>query len=53
MPRKKKTEEVQVEEKLKEVEEKLKEVEKPVDYGTGWTGKNNRIQAGIREEKNE
>ena len=46
MPRKKKTEEVQV-------EEKLKEVEKPVDYGTGWTGKNNRIQTGIKEEKNE
>ena len=47
MPRKKKTEEVKV-------EEKLNKVEKPVDYGTGWTRKNNMIQAGVKEEeKNE
>ena len=44
MPRKKKIEEVKV-------EEKLNEVEKPVDYGTGWTGKNNMIQEYFREEK--
>ena len=43
MPRKKK----------EEVKEEVKQEVKPVDYGTGWTGKNNRIQAGIREEKNE
>ena len=42
MPRKKK-------EEVKEVKQEVK----PVDYGTGWPGKNNRIQAGIREEKNE
>ncbi len=42
--------------KVKEqVEEKLNKVEKPVDFGTGWTGKNNRIQAELRGEveKNE
>ena len=44
MPRKKKIEEVKEEEII------VKEPEK-VDYGTGWTGKNNKIQAGIREEK--
>ena len=43
MARKKKIEEVQV-------EEKLNKVEKPVDYGTGWSGKNNRIQAELRGE---
>lgn len=43
MPRKKK----------EEVKEEVKQEVKPVDYGTGWSGKNNRIQAGIREEKNE
>ena len=44
MPRKKKTE---------EVKEVVKQEVKPVDYGTGWTGRNNRIQAGVKEEKNE
>lgn len=44
MPRKKKTEEVQV-------EEKLNKVEKPVYYGTGWAKINNMIQAGVKEEK--
>lgn len=37
--------------KKKEVKEEVKQEVKPVDYGTGWSGKNNRIQAGIREEK--
>ena len=47
MPRKKKTEEV------KEVIE-IKAEPKKVDYGTGWTKKNNMIQAGVKEEeKNE
>ena len=45
MPRKKKTEEV------KEVI--IEKKEKPVDYGTGWTGRNNRIQAGVKEDRNE
>lgn len=44
MPRKKKTE---------EVKEEVKQEVKPVDYGTGWSGRNNRIQAGVKEEKNE
>ena len=47
MPRKKKVE--------TEVKENIivKDPEK-VDYGTGWSRKNNMIQAGIREEeKNE
>ena len=39
--------------KKKEVKEEVKQEVKPVDYGTGWSGKNNRIQAGIREDKNE
>ena len=43
MPRKKK----------EEVKEEVKQEVKPVDYGTGWARKNNMIQAGIREEKNE
>lgn len=43
MPRKKK----------EEVKEEVKQEVKPVDYGTGWSGKNNRIQAEIREKKNE
>lgn len=46
MPRKKKTEEV--------IEKVIEKKEQPVDYGTGWTGKNNMIQAGVKEEeKNE
>lgn len=39
-----------VKEEEVKVESKLNEVEKPVDYGTGWTGKNNRIQAELRGE---
>lgn len=41
--------------KEEQVEEKLNKVEKPVDYGTGWSGINNRIQAQLRGEveKNE
>ena len=46
MPRKKKTETVDV---SKELEKKLNE--KPVDYGTGWARKNNMIQAGVKEEE--
>lgn len=49
MPRKKKTETVDV---SKELEENLKE--KTIDYGTGWARKNNMIQAGVKEdERNE
>ena len=50
MARKKKTEEVQVTCFDIEAEKKAK-----VDYGTGWTGKNNSIQAELRGEveKNE
>ena len=49
MPRKKKTDTVDV---SKELEEKLNE--KPIDYGTGWARKNNMIQAGVKEdERNE
>ncbi len=44
MPRKKKTE-VQITCFDIEAEKKAK-----VDYGTGWSGKNNRIQAELREE---
>ncbi len=38
-----------------EVKEEIIEKKAPVDYGTGWTGKNNRIQAELRGEveKNE
>ena len=32
-------------------EEEVKQEVKAPDYGTGWTGKNNRIQAELREEK--
>ena len=56
MARKKKTEEVQVTCFDTEAEKKGKiEVWKPVDYGTGWAGKNNLIQAQLRGEveKNE
>ena len=42
MPRKKK-----VEEPEKIIEKK----EKPVSYGSGWTGINNRLQAEGRSEK--
>ncbi len=45
MPRKKKTEEVQVTCFDIEAEKKAK-----ADYGTGWSGKNNRIQAELRGE---
>ncbi len=47
MPRKKKTETVDV---SKELEKKLHE--KPVDYGTGMTRKNNELMAK-EEERNE
>lgn len=47
MPRKKKTETVDV---SKELEKKLNE--KPVDYGTGMTRKNNELMAK-EEEGNE
>lgn len=47
MPRKKKTETVDV---SKELESKLNE--KPVDYGTGMTKKNNELMAK-EEERNE
>lgn len=47
MPRKKKTETVDV---SKELESKLNE--KPVDYGTGMTRKNNELMAK-EEERNE
>lgn len=47
MPRKKKTETVDV---SKELEKKL--LEKPVDYGTGMTRKNNELMAK-EEERNE
>lgn len=47
MPRKKKTETVDV---SKELEKKLNE--KPVDYGTGMTRKNNELMAK-EEERNE
>ena len=33
-----------------EVKEEVKEV-KEISYGTGWTGKNNKIQAELREVK--
>lgn len=47
MPRKKKIEEVKE-------EEIIVNDPKKGDYGTGWSRKNNMIQAGIREEeKNE
>lgn len=44
--------------RTKKVKEEVKEeiiVKDPVRYGTGWTGKNNRIQAEQRGEvkKNE
>ncbi len=42
MPRKKKVEEPE------KIEEKT---EKPVSYGSGWTGINNRLQAEGRSEK--
>ena len=44
MPRKKKTEEVKEEQII------IKDPKK-VDYGTGWTRKNNMIQAGVKEEE--
>lgn len=47
MPRKKKTETVDV---SKELETKLNE--KPVDYGTGMTRKNNELMAK-EDERNE
>lgn len=47
MPRKKKTETVDV---SKELEKKLNE--KPIDYGTGMTRKNNELMAK-EEEGNE
>ncbi len=47
MPRKKKTETVDV---SKELEKKLNE--KPIDYGTGMTRKNNELMAK-EEERNE
>ena len=54
MPRKKKTEVVDVTCYDVEAELKARLKEKPVDYGTGWARKNNMLQAGIREEeKNE
>ena len=43
MPRKKKTEEVKEEQIIKEPEKAY--------YGTGWTRKNNMIQAGVKEEE--
>ena len=49
MPRKKKTEEVQVTCYDVEAEKKAK----PIDYGTGWSRINNMLQAGVKEEKNE
>ena len=38
-----------------EVKEEIIEKKEPVDYGTGWSGINNRIQSGLRGEveKNE
>lgn len=38
-----------------EVKEEIIEKKAPVDYGTGWSGINNRIQAELRGEveKNE
>lgn len=45
MPRKKK----EVVDVSKELEKKLNE--KPVDYGTGMTGKHNEMMAKVREEK--
>ena len=50
MPRKKKTE-VQVTCYDAEAELKAKLKEKSIDYGTGWTRKNNMIQAGVKEEE--
>ena len=41
MPRKKKTEEVKIEEKV------IQKEQKPVDYGTGWVRVNNMLQAGF------
>ena len=46
MPRKKKVEEP---EKIKE--KIIEKIEKPVSYGSGWTGINNRLQAEGRSEK--
>ena len=45
MPRKKKTEEVKEEIIIKEEPEKI------IDFGTGWTGINNRIQYKLYEVK--
>ena len=42
MPRKKKEEQIEIKEAVKAPEK---------DFGTGWTGKNNRIQYELREEK--
>ena len=39
------------EEIIEEVETKSVEVEKPMDFGTGWTGKNNKIQYEMYEVK--
>ena len=57
MPRKKKTEEVQVtcfdieaEKKGKVEVWKAPEVKEP-SFGTGWSGKNNKIQYYLREVK--
>lgn len=45
MPRAKK-----VKEEVKEIPE-VKEAVKDPDFGTGWTGKNNKIQYYLREVK--
>lgn len=34
-----------------EVKEEIRTEEKPVDFGTGWTGKNNKIQYYLWEVK--
>lgn len=47
MPRKKKVEEV----KTEPIEEVVDQLSKAVNYGTGWTGKNNKIQYELREGK--
>ena len=45
MPRKKKTEEVKIEEKI------IQKVEKKPNYGTGWVRVNNMLQAGFTIEQ--
>ena len=51
MPRKKKTEEVQVTCFDAEADNKARLKETPIDFGTGWTGKNNKIQHELYEVK--